>query len=316
MTTTTAKEALPPSYLLWVSGTVVSVLGNGVLYFALGWTATGHSGALAGLILTAINLPRALFLLIGGALGDRVGARRVMITGDAVMLGICLLFAPALHLSGPAVWLLLLTGLVLGLVDAFYLPVSGSMPRLLVTPGQLPRALGLRQAGGQVAQLVAGPVGGLLVVTVGLSGVLLLDAVTFAAVFAVLLLITPVSDHVPATGSLAAAALDGLRLSLADPVLRTILMLTGAVAGLVLPTFSILVPLLARDHGWGARGAGLVVGAQALGTIAVALLIARPWPSSAPPCPERAPACSPGTPPPRSWAPPRRRICPGCRPCS
>nr|WP_269326677.1 MFS transporter [Kineosporia mesophila] len=260
---------------MWVSGAVISILGNGVLYFALGWTATGHSGALAGLVLTAVNLPRALFLLIGGALGDRVGARRVMITGDAVMIGLCLVLALVLHRSGPAAGILLVTGLVLGLVDAFYLPASGSLPRLLVTPGQLPRALGLRQAGGQVAQLIAGPLGGLLVVAVGLSGVLLLDAITFAAVLAVLLLITPMSDHVPATGSLAASALDGLRLALADPVLRTILLLTGAVAGLVLPAFSILVPLLARDHGWGARGAGLVVGAQALGTIAVALLIAR-----------------------------------------
>ncbi|GAB6904113.1 MFS transporter [Kineosporia succinea] len=284
MTTTTTKEPLPQSYRLWVSGAVISILGNGVLYFALGWTATGHSGALAGLVLTAVNVPRALFLLVGGVLGDRVGARRVMITGDAVMIGVCLLFALVLHLSGPAVWVLLATGLVLGVVDAFYLPASGSMPRLLVPPEQLPRALGLRQAGAQVAGLVAGPLGGLLVVTVGLAGVLLLDALTFAVVLAVLLVIRPLSSasgagpggvHGGMGGGIAAAALDGLRIGLADPVLRTVLLLTGAFGGLLLPAFSILVPLLAREHDWDARAAGLVIGAQALGTIVVALVVAR-----------------------------------------
>jgi hypothetical protein len=281
------KAPLPTAYRIWVSGAVVSILGDGVLYFALGWTATGHSGALAGLVLTAVNLPRALLLLVGGAVGDRVGARRVLIAGDAAMTGLCLILALVLLRTGPAVGILLLTGLILGTVDAFCLPASGSMSRLLVPPEQLPRALGLRQAGGQVAQLAAGPIGGVLVLSAGLSGVLVLDAVTFAVVLAALLRIRPLatsSNIAPNTAakteSLVAAARDGFRAALADPVLRTLLLLTGAVAGLVLPTFSILVPLLARDHDWSARGAGSVVGAQALGMIAVALAIAHRGASS------------------------------------
>lgn len=184
MTTTTADATsssvnLPWTYRIWLGGALASMLGDTVLYFALGWAATGHGGGVAALVLTTINLPRAVLLLVGGVVGDRFGARRIMIAGDAVMLTATALLALVVWLEGTPVWLLLCTGLVIGCVDAFYLPASGSMPRRLVGKSLLPQALALRQTGSQVITLVGGPLGGLLVVAAGLGGAALVDAATF-----------------------------------------------------------------------------------------------------------------------------------------
>lgn len=52
-----------------------------------------HGGSVAALVLTAVNLPRASLLLIGGAAGDRYGARKVMLIGDGVMIAVTVLLA-------------------------------------------------------------------------------------------------------------------------------------------------------------------------------------------------------------------------------
>ncbi|MEJ8643759.1 hypothetical protein WKI68_25080 [Streptomyces sp. MS1.HAVA.3] len=87
--------ALPRPYLVWLVGTRASLLGDAVLYFALGWAASAHGGATGALVLTAITLPRTLLLLLGGAVADRFGARRLTIVGDAVMLTATLVLALA-----------------------------------------------------------------------------------------------------------------------------------------------------------------------------------------------------------------------------
>ncbi|WP_159394136.1 MFS transporter, partial [Streptomyces sp. NRRL S-495] len=188
-----ARPALPAPYLRWLAGAQLGALGDAALAFALGWAAAAHGGAAAGLVLTVITVARTVLVLVGGAVADRLGARRVMLAGDAVMLAATLALAAAAGLLGTPLRLLLLAALVIGVVDAFYLPASGSMPRLLVDAGQLPRALALRQAGGQLAALLGAPLGGALVAAGGLPGAALVDAASFAVLLLVLLLL-PVSD--------------------------------------------------------------------------------------------------------------------------
>jgi MFS family permease len=92
---TPSRSALPRSYLLWLAGTRASLTGDAALYFALGWAASARGGRTAALVLTALTLPRTVLLLLGGVVGDRFGAARVMITGDVVMLAAVLALAVA-----------------------------------------------------------------------------------------------------------------------------------------------------------------------------------------------------------------------------
>jgi hypothetical protein len=126
---------LPRSFLVWLSGAMASQVGDAALYFALAWAASARGGPAAGLVLSSIALPRTVLLLLGGAVGDRFGARRVMIIGDGIMLVVAAALAAASWTWGTPLALLLTAGLVIGTVDAFYLPSSGSMPRQLAARG-------------------------------------------------------------------------------------------------------------------------------------------------------------------------------------
>ncbi|MFJ8013900.1 MFS transporter [Streptomyces sp. NPDC096339] len=274
-----ARPALPRKYLLWLVGTRASLLGDAVLYFALGWAASAHGGGTAALVLTAITLPRTLLLLLGGAVCDRYGARPVMIAGDAVMLTLTLTLVLALVRPGPAAspWLLVTVAVVIGTVDACYLPATGAMPRQLVGKEQLPRALAMQQAGGQIASLLGAPMGSVLVAAAGLTGAAVADAGTFAIVLLVLIRLRPDFDveRSPRGEGLVAGTVGGVRIAAGHPVLRPALLLTAAAACFLLPVVSLLSPLLAREHGWSSEVTGLIAGGQSLGMLAVALVVSR-----------------------------------------
>ena len=272
---------LPTTYYAWLCGALASQLGDAVLLFALGWAASAHGGMWAGLVLTAIAAPRTVLLLAGGVVADRVAARSVMIVGDAVMLVLAAVLAVAAPTMGSPIWLLIAFAVLAGTVDGFYLPATGTMPRRLVADALVPRALALRGTGAQLLGLVGPPLAGVLVAWAGITGAASLDALTFAIVLAILIVVRPARRHpvpVPRPAErlqFVRDALEGLHLAFTDPVIRRALFLTAAVAGLALPVASLLVPLLVRAHGWSAGSAGFIMGCQAAGSIAVSAAVAK-----------------------------------------
>ncbi|MEJ8643758.1 MFS transporter [Streptomyces sp. MS1.HAVA.3] len=165
---------------------------------------------------------------------------------------------------------------MIGTVDAFYLPATGAMPRRLVGKEQLPRALAVQQAGGQIASLLGAPLGAVLVAAAGLTGAAFADAATFAIVLVVLVCVRPAHDverspvrRVSCRGSRRGADRRGG----SGPAARAAA--DGRRRVFLLPVVSLLNPLVAREHGWSAGVAGLVAGGQSLGVIAVALVVAR-----------------------------------------
>jgi hypothetical protein len=269
------SASLSTRFWLWLAGAGLSLLGTQVLAFGMAWAAASLSGTLAGLVLTAIVLPRVLLLLVGGAVADRAGPFRVLLVGDGVMLAVTLALALTLGSAGLSPALLIGAGLAIGVVDAFYLPASGTMPRRLAAAPALARAMAARQLTGQLAAFAGAPLGGLLVALAGLTAAAYFDAATFALMFFVLLLIRPrdsPGDGLRPGPSLWLRSLDGLRVVAVDRTL-CLLLLVSAAAGLLLPVSSMLVPLLGRERGWSAGTAGLVVGAVALGTATVAIAV-------------------------------------------
>lgn len=281
MTDRDLPRRLPRSYLMWLTGFTVSRFGDAVLTFALGWAASGLGGTTAAMVLTASALPRVLLLVVGGAVADRIGARRVLIAGEAVLLALTAALAVALSRFGTPAWLLVASSLALGAVAAFCLPASGSQPRRLVPDDQLSRALALRQGLAQVVQLTAAPLGGLLVGAVGLPAIAWGDVLALGIGFCVLV---AVRDMV---GSTAAAVpdsprrsrmsdvLDGVRVVARTPALRVALLLTGAAAALMLPVPALVIPLLGREQGWGPGATGVIAGSVGAGVVCASFVIAR-----------------------------------------
>jgi hypothetical protein len=267
---------IPARYWVWLAGVTLSLLGTQMLGFAMTWTAAGQSGVLAGLVLTMINLPRTLLVLVGGAVGDRFGAWRTMLAGDAVMTATTVLLAALVWLVGEPAWLLLATALLIGTVDAFYLPSSGSMPRRLVADGGLARAMSARQLSGQAAAVAGPPLGGVAVAAFGLAAAALADALTFAVMLLVLMFLRsrePAAPSTPVTGGVWRHTVDGLRVAARDRLLRIALLMVVVAAGFLLPVIGLLLPLLARERAWSGGWTGVVAGTVGLATACVAATV-------------------------------------------
>lgn len=267
-------QRIPVRYWIWLFGAAVSLLGDLTMSFGIGWSATRHGGGVAGLILLLAAAPRAVLLLVGGAVGDRYGAPRVLLASCTAMFLVTAALVPTSAAVGEPVWLLVIVALVVGSIDAFFLPSSRAMPRLLVPPQQVPRALASFQVTGVVFAVTGTAVGGVLVNWAGLKAASGFDALTFAVMIAVLIVLR--TTFAP-TGRMPAGMLRsigvGIRVVFGRPLTRALLITMFVAAGLLMPLDALLFPLLARDHGWNATTAGLLIASRSLGVGVIALRI-------------------------------------------
>ncbi|TDU88520.1 MFS transporter [Kribbella voronezhensis] len=267
-------QRIPVRYWIWLFGAAVSLLGDLTITFAIGWSASQHGGRVAGLVLLLAAAPRAALLLVGGAIGDRFGAGRVLLVSCTAMFAITTALVPITIAIGEPVALLFTAALVIGVIDAFFLPSSRSMPRLLVPPEQVPRALASFQVTGVIFAVTGTAVGGLLVNWAGLTSAAGFDALTFIVMIVVLLSLRD-AITVPrrvTTGMLRSIS-DGVRTAFGRPLTRALLIMMTMAAGLLMPLDVLLLPLLARDHHWNAATAGLLVASRSLGVGMIALRI-------------------------------------------
>ena len=102
-------------------GYVVVQLDVTIVNVAINSIGASFGGSLAGLqwIVNAYTITFAAFILTAGALGDRLGARRIFVSGFAVFVLASLACALA-----PALWVLILARLGQGIGAAILVPNS------------------------------------------------------------------------------------------------------------------------------------------------------------------------------------------------
>lgn len=171
-----------PYALLWI-GQTISNLGDSAYYTALAWLVlllTGSATAM-GIVVTAGQIPRLLFLLIGGVAADRLPRRLVMLWSDSgrALIVLVITFLAWVHLL--QLWHLILLSLFFGLVDGFFLPASQSLPSQLVAKEDLPSANALNQLSHHLTLLLGPVIGAGLVALVGPASAFGFDGLTFVA---------------------------------------------------------------------------------------------------------------------------------------
>jgi MFS family permease len=247
--------------------------------FAVSWEATAFGAEVAGLVATIGVLPRALTMLIGGAVADRYGIRRIMIICDLLMSVVVVIALALILLRQPRLPVIIGLALVGSAISAFYLPAAGGFIRLFIPDERLPVILPRVSGVQQIARLAGPALGAVVVVTVGLSGALTANLVTFGIILLALIMVRP-PRQLPAqdpavAGSGIGQILAGIRQAGRTPGMIASLGALGLVACGVLPVIYLGVPLLAREAHWGAPAAGWIEGAWVVGSLAVTLIMAR-----------------------------------------
>lgn len=267
------------NYRLFAGGQVVSLAGTWMQRIAQDWLVLelSHSSPVALGVATALQFaPTLLLSLWGGVLADRYDKRRMLVVVQAGM-SLCALTLGLLDVGGVVrLWQVYLLCVVLGTFSALEVPVRQSFVAELVGPEQLTNAVGLNSMTFNTARIAGPSIAGVLITAVGTGWVFVLNAASFVAVIAALMMMDPAkllrSEPVARRrGQLR----EGLRYVRSRPVLSGLLAMVFVVSMFGI-NFSVTLPLLSRNvfHA-GPEAYGLLTTLIAVGSLGGAVIGAR-----------------------------------------
>ena len=290
--------------LVWF-GEGVSLLGDQFNVIALSWLVLGMTGSgfALGAILIAAAIPRALFMLVGGVLSDRIPPRDLALASNVIRAMLTTIVAALVLGAQVQLWQLALVGVVFGTVDAIFLPAINTLIPRLVPADRLAPANAVMQGTAQLVGTVGPAIAGFAVALIGVGAAFAIDALSFAVAAGALWLVrsgarpghpddpvaaqpagaassAPASGDDPARSSLAGALVAGAREVLGDPVMRSIVIVSTATnLAFTGPTVVGLPWLVLVHFGSSAFELGLLFaafGAGSLGGVLVAGSTPRP----------------------------------------
>ena len=263
-------------FVLWWTGATLSLLGDQFYVVALPWVVlqlTGSAVAM-GMVSMCAGIPRAVLMLMGGAVADRTSPRRLLILtafSRAILVGAIGGLLWGGHL---AIWHMYLLATGFGIADAFAMPSAPAMMRSLVEPEQLPAANSVWQSTALLASVAAPSPAGLIMKSLGAAWAFLLDSFSFLFLIGALWKLpdfNPAKAGVPKTGVMKSVK-EGLSYVMNDKPLRA-LMLVAAVLNLFLAgPLSIGLAYMAKKRFSSPVSFGVWISSVAAGTLVGMLL--------------------------------------------
>lgn len=267
--------------LLW-TGLTVSAVGTWMQIVALSLLVLdlthGSAVALGTLSLTQA-LAFLLFAAVGGSFADHFDKRRLLLLTQSLMIGFAVLLGILTMTGQIRFWMILVLGFASSSALSFDQPARFALITSLVPKEHLMNAVSLQSAVFNGASILGPALAGLSLSRIGYSGNFFLNAASFLAVLAALLLLRPTEARaVPGPrGKLLDSVREALRYVRRDAVLPTVvpayaaLLFFGPSAALALPVFAKQVLHVGPTQLgvlFSAIGAGTVVGALILASLA------------------------------------------------
>ena len=262
--------------LIWI-GQVVSVIGDGMQRVALLWWARQVGG---NTLLTAVALSTIIPVVVcspfGGWLADRFDRRALMIAADLGRLALTVALALVVgveHVSPALVCVLVaLSAMCAAVFDPTY---SAAVPTLIEGEHRA-AANGLNMANSAVGGLIGPLVGGVLVAVFDVTGVMVINAATFAwsALFIAM-------SRVPKPIGATRAARDlfstkaAMKSIVRDRQLRRLVGLASVLNMVAAPVPLLVVALAVDRFRVGSAGYGLLSVMVSVGILAGSLLAGR-----------------------------------------
>ncbi|MFZ3571915.1 MFS transporter [Streptomyces sp. BH097] len=263
--------------LLSVSAVVTTLGAHGALIAsAFAVLDAGGDGGDVGLVAAARTLFLVVFLLVGGAVADRLPRHHVMVAANALNFLSQGAFALLVLQGDPKLWQMMALSALGGTGQAFFNPAAEGMLMASVSGEQASRAFALFRMGMSGAGVGGAALGGAMVAAFGPGWVLAVDAAAFlvAGALRMFLDVRHIAPREPG-GGLLADMRDGWREVIGRPWLWTIVAQFAVVVAVVGAAESVFGPLVARDELGGAGPWGIALGAFGVGTILGGLLMMR-----------------------------------------
>lgn len=269
------------NYRLYFAGQVISVSGTWMQNVAQAWLVlqlTGSPQAVGVLAICQFG-PFALTGLAGGVISDRLDRRRTLLLTQSLSM----MFAGTLaaltlshHVSVIAVDIIAAFNGVVLVLDT---PARQAFTVEMVGRNELPNAIALNSSIFNASRIVGPGIAGLIIGSAGVGACFGINAVSYIAVIAGLLLMRTDELHRSDRGTARLRMIsgigEGLRYAASTPVIRTVLVMMLFV-GTISINFNVLLPVLtAHTLNSGASVLGLLSACFGAGALVGALLSAR-----------------------------------------
>jgi len=265
-------------FTLW-TGQAFSLFGTQLVQFALIWylTERANSGSVLAVATLVGLLPQVLLSPIIGTLVDRWNRRAILILADASVALATILLALIFAFGQVEIWHIYFLLFVRAVGNGFHQSAMGASTVLIVPREHLARIQGLNGAIRGGMDIVAAPLGALVLAVLPMQGVLAIDVVTAVLAIAPLLVFSIPQPPAAADGtpkrSVREDFMVGLRYVLGWPALLLVLSMVLVINFLLIPTFTVMPLLVTRQFGGGALELGWINAAFGGGTILGGLLL-------------------------------------------
>lgn len=266
-----------PFFTIW-TGQIFSLLGSSLAQFALIWWLTRTSGSakvLAGATLIGM-LPQIFLGPFAGALVDRWNRRLVMMAADG-MIALASLWLAVQFLTGQAeIWQVYVVLFIRSAGGAFHWPAMQASTSLMVPGAHLARVAGMNQMLNGAVNIIAPPLGAMLIELFSVQTVLFIDVAT--ALIAILPLTwVAIPQPVPQASAAAASVWNdlkaGFRYVWSWPGLLILLLGATLINFISIPAFSLLPLMITRHFNAGALELGWMQTAWGVGMVIGGLLL-------------------------------------------
>jgi len=243
--------------VVWL-GQLVSMTGSGMTRFALTiwvWQQTGEATALA-LVAIFSFAPAVIFSPIAGAIVDRVSRKKVMIASD-LAAGLSTVALLILYSTGLLeIWHLWAAGFFASTFESFQFPAYSAAITTMIDKKHYTRANAMLTMVESASGIIAPASAGALLPLLGISGIMIIDIVTFVFAIGALLLVVIPDPVQTATGrasrgTLFQESLFGFRYIFANPSLLGLLLIffsTNLTFGLVMILFAPMILARTADN--------------------------------------------------------------------
>jgi len=241
----------------------------------IAWELTESFTAVSAVFLS-FGLPMMLFSLVGGAFADRMNKRNLTLVTQ-ISTGILMLITAMLIVTDLiSIELLFIVGLVQGTFFAFGMPARSPLMATVVGPQQLMSAMALQNAAMNGTRLIGPAFAGLFMWIQGVESAYFVQSGLYIVSVAFLLAVPSHLGRAAAVerGSMATEIGHGLRYTVTDSGLRTLMMLAFVTALFAQPYMALLNGFVEEDLGQGPSAFSFLMLLTGAGGLIGSLIIA------------------------------------------
>lgn len=262
------------NFQLFIAGQLTSLIGTWMQSTAQLWLVyrLTNSAALLGVFGFANQIPILVLASVGGYVGDRYNRHRGVIWTQtaAMILAFALSALTLMHLI--KVWELIFIAFLVGIVNAFDVPIRQAFLVQMVGKEDLPNAIALNSSVFNGARVVGPAIAGFAIAWIHEGWCFFLNGVSFLAVIGALMAMRiPKTEPKRDGESPLRSFVQGFRFTMSDMPIRSVLLLLSTLSLFGLQ-YAVFLPVFAKDilHG-GARGFGLLMSTAGVGAVLGAL---------------------------------------------